>query len=78
MVVYSGKVGESYVETRILLYKEIKSKSSSSIPPDLDSVEQAIRRTNYQVFHRVHCCEVNIETLALKITAGNWTRKSRL
>ena len=44
----------------------MKSKSSSSIPPDPDSVEQAIRRANYQVFHWVRCCEVNIETVSFE------------
>ena len=59
-VVYSGKVDASFLETRIRLHKEIIVKSSLSIPPpDPDSVEQAIRRGNHHVFHRIRGCEVN-------------------
>ena len=32
-VVYSGKEGENYVETRIRLYQNLKSKSSMPLPP---------------------------------------------
>ncbi|XP_065053639.1 uncharacterized protein LOC135682604 [Rhopilema esculentum] len=77
-VVYSGKVGESYVETRIQLYKEMKSKSSSSIPPDPDSVKQAIRRANYQVFHWVRCCEVNIETVSFENHGWKWDKEKQV
>ena len=33
-VVYSGKNHESYVDTRVRLYQELKEKTSLSIPPD--------------------------------------------
>ena len=77
-VVYSGKVDETYVETRIRLYKEMKSKSSSSIPPDPDSVEQAIKRANYQVFHWVRCCEVTIETVSFEDHGWKWDEEKRV
>ena len=70
-IVYSGKVDASCLETRIRLHKEIISKSSLSIPPpDPDTVEQAIRRGNHHVFHRVRCCEVN--TVAISSDDHGW------
>ena len=50
MNVYSGKENETYVQTRIRLYQKLKEKTSLSIPPDPDSVEQAIRRCHLQVY----------------------------
>ena len=47
-VLYSGMGNETYIETRIRLYKSLKQKSSLSIPPDPDSVVQAIKRVHYQ------------------------------
>ena len=47
-VLYSGKQRESYIETRIRLYQEMKMKSSMSLPPDPDSVVQVIKRVHYQ------------------------------
>ena len=40
---------ESYVNTRVKKYKGLKQKSSSTLPPDLDSVTQAIKRFNLQI-----------------------------
>ena len=73
-VVYSGiKVDASFLDTRIQLHEEIISKSSLSIPPpDPDSVEQAIRRRNHHLFHRVRCCEVNIETIGFDDHSWEW------
>ena len=39
-VMYSGKVTESYVETRIRLYNQQRKKNSTNIPPDPDSLLQ--------------------------------------
>ncbi len=50
MNVYSGKENETYFQTRIRLYQKLKEKTSLSIPPDPDSVEQAIRRCHLQVY----------------------------
>lgn len=77
-VVYSGKVGESYVRTRVRLYKEMKSKSSSSIPPDPDSVEQAIREQITKSSTGSAVVKLTLRQLALTITGGNGTRKSML
>ena len=49
-VMYSGKSSESYVETRINLYKQQKQKTSANLPPDPDSLLQALRRVQLQVY----------------------------
>ncbi|MAG85790.1 MAG: hypothetical protein CMB97_00015 [Flavobacteriaceae bacterium] len=71
-VIYNGKDNETYVETRIRLYKEMKSKSSLPVSPDPDSAEQAIRRANYQVFHWVRCHEINIEDISFENNGWKW------
>ena len=38
--VYSGKKGETYVETRIRIYEKMKNKSSAGLPADLGSLFQ--------------------------------------
>ena len=50
-VLYSGKEEETLVQTRILLYQAMKTKSSQSSPPDPDSARQAIVRIHYQVYY---------------------------
>ena len=47
-VLYNGKENESLVETRIRLYKSMKTKSSQALPPDPDSIVQAIKRVHFQ------------------------------
>ena len=49
LLCYSGKKDESYVDTRVRLYKNMKVKSSSTLPPDLKSLNQHIRRVNFQL-----------------------------
>ena len=66
LVIYSGKEGESYVETRIRLYQNLKTKTSMSIPPDPDSAVQVIKRSHHQVFQWLRCCYAWIETLPLE------------
>ena len=61
-VVYSGKNHESYVDTRVRLYQELKEKTYLSIPPD--SVEQTIKRCHLQVFIWKRCYLQNIEAIS--------------
>ena len=65
-VFYSWRSIETNVETRIRMYKNLTVKSSSSMPPDLHSVEEAIKRVNYQVFQWLHCTEKDIGSTGLK------------
>ena len=46
--IYSGREDENYVETRIRLYQERKDKTSPSVPPDPDSVEQETTKRHMQ------------------------------
>ena len=50
-MIYNGKEDETLVETRVRLYKALKTKSSESIPPDPDSLCQAIYRIYYQLYY---------------------------
>lgn len=47
---YSGNLDESLVETRVRLYKSMKTKSSQSLPADPSSLEQHILRVHYQLW----------------------------
>ena len=49
-VLYSGKIGESYIETRVRLYENLKVKSSMPLPPDPLSVIEAIKRSHFQAY----------------------------
>lgn len=62
-VIYSGKENESYVETRIRLYQNLKSKSSMPLPPDPDSVLQVIKRAHHQTYLWLRCCERMVDRL---------------
>ena len=54
-VMYSGKETESLVETRIRLYKSLKTKASLAIPPDPDSLRQAMLRVHFQAYYWLQC-----------------------
>jgi hypothetical protein len=45
---YCGKVSESYVDTRKRLYDQQKTKTSTNIPPDPDSLLQDLKRKQLQ------------------------------
>ena len=51
-VFYKGKAGESYLQTRMILYdnQSNQSKTTMSLPPDEDSCIQHILRSHYIVF----------------------------
>ena len=63
-IVYNGKNNESFVDTRIRLYQQLKKKTSLTIPPDPDSTEQAIKRCHLQVFVWKRCCDQNIDMIS--------------
>ena len=56
-VLYNGKVGESYLETRIRIYVDqpIASKSTLTIPPGEDSCTKHILQAHYQAYIWNHC-----------------------
>ena len=47
-VLYNGNKKESYVNTKVKLYKGLKQKSILTLPPDPDCVTKAIKRVNLQ------------------------------
>ena len=49
-VLYNSKENEILVETRIRIYKSMKTKSSQALAPDPDSINQAIRRMHFPTF----------------------------
>ena len=49
IVMYNGKSSESYIKTRIRLYENQKIKTSTSLPPDPDSLLQDLKRKQFQV-----------------------------
>ena len=44
---YTGKEDESVKETRVRIYKQLKTKTSQSIPTDEQSMLQAIKKIRY-------------------------------
>ena len=75
LVVYAGESSESYVDTRVRIYKNLKRKTPITIPPDPDSVECAIKWAHFQKFTWLRCCEENVQALdpeesGWKLTAG--------
>ena len=48
-VMYSGKISELYVETRIRMYDQQDSKNSTNLPSDPDSLLQDLKRKQLQV-----------------------------
>ena len=63
LVVYAGKSSENYVDKRCRICKNVKRKTSIAIPPDLDSVELAIKKAHLQTFTCSCCCKQIFHTL---------------
>eukprot|EP00794_Sanderia_malayensis_P016276 gene16276-biopygen13830 len=77
-VFYNGKTTETYVTTRLRIYKELKVKSSSAIPPDPDSAEEAIKRANYQLFHWLRCAEMMMPDASMEMNGWKWDEEAQL
>ena len=72
------KKNETYVDTRVRLYKIKKIKSSSTLPPDEDSVVQAILRVHHQVYTWIRSNEINIEHLDFRKCGWKWCEKENI
>ena len=70
-VLYSGKIDEDYIDTRIRLYENLKVKSSMPLPPDPLSVIQVIKRAHLQAYTWYHCDSPIIQKLPLE--DNGWT-----
>ena len=47
-IMHSGNKSESYLQTKMRLYQQQKEKSSVSLPPDSDSLLQALKRVQIE------------------------------
>ena len=50
-VYYSGKKEESLTEIRLRLYRQVKTKTSQSLPPDEKSMLEAIKCILYYLYY---------------------------
>ena len=48
---YSRMKDESVTEKRVRIYKQLKTKTSQSIPPDENSMWEAIKWIHYQLYY---------------------------
>lgn len=55
--VYSGRVGEDIVDTRMRQYNNLTVKTTQSIVPDPDSLCQHVKRANIVAYYWCHCTE---------------------
>lgn len=60
-VMYPGKDGEDYVETRIRMYDKQKIKSSLGLLPDKHSSQEHLKRANLQVYIWKQCLNQHID-----------------
>ena len=65
-IMYSGKEDESLVSTRVHLYKVMKTKSSQALPPDPESIQQAIQHVHYRIYYWLRCVEERIVAISCK------------
>ena len=58
--VYRGKTNEELVETRMIQYNTMKTKTTQTILPDPHSLKEHIKRANLQAYYWQHYLEHNI------------------
>ena len=78
IVLYNGKVAESYTDTRITKYKSLAIKTSAAIPPDQDSIVQVILRAHLQVFKWKRCTQLEIKSLPYERFGWNWSNDMQM
>ena len=61
------KTNGSYVDTRIRLYQNLKTKSSASLPADPDSICQEIKRVHLQSFIWINCLQTILPALNVEL-----------
>ena len=62
-VLYGGNKNESYVETRVRLFRNLKTKSSIDLPADPDSMTEEIKRCHLQSYVWRRCFDGIIDML---------------
>ena len=76
-VIYKGKAKEDYVTTRLRLYKASISKSTASIPPDPDSLLQALKRVHAIVYVWIRSHETHIDHIPYRECGWEWSEERR-
>ena len=66
-----------YIETRIRIYKGLKTKSSLSLPPDPDSVVQMIKRAHLQTHTWLRSTEMNMNHLRYSDFGWSWSEEEK-
>eukprot|EP00794_Sanderia_malayensis_P001499 gene1499-biopygen1242 len=62
-VIYKGSKDDGHIDTRVGLYRQQKEKSSMALPPDPDSLLQALKRSQLQTKIWLQCGEYRMELL---------------
>ena len=65
-VLYKGKLEESLVETRIRLYKGLKTKRSEALPPAPDSLTHAILRVHLQSYYLLQFQQIEMTDIDME------------
>lgn len=66
------------MDNRVRLHETKKVKSSVTLPPDEDSVTQAIYRVHYQVYPWIRSNQINIEQLDFSQYGWRWCLEREL
>ena len=77
-VIYNGKAKEGYTQTRVRLYKTSISKSTLMLPPDQNSLLQAIKRVHHQVYTWLRSNETNIDVLRYQEFGWKWCQERQM
>ena len=77
-VIYNGRPTEDYIDTWVRLYKSSGSKSTLMIPPDPDSLAQAIKRAHYQVYIWLRSNETYIKSLKYQEFGWRWCEERKM
>lgn len=60
-IMYPGKPDEEFVDTRIRMYEQLKTKSSLTLLPDRYSAEEHVKRANLQTYIWKQCLHKDID-----------------
>ena len=77
-VLHAGSLEETYVKTRVHLYKTQKKKQSMTLPPDPSSCKQAVLRAQYQGYIWLRCHEMEIEPISYQDNGWAWNENTGL
>ncbi len=75
-VIYKGSKDEGYINTRVHLYQQQKEKSSMALPPDPDSLLQALKRSQLQTKIWLQCGEYRMELLDPEDYGWKWNEET--